>query len=234
MAECITTAEFMAFFCPRFRSDGCPGTGAIEFVGAGLVGDTITIGTLTATAIAGARAAGSLTWTIGGSAEASATSFAAMLADSAFVDVVTASRSSAVVSMTTFAKGWLSLLEIDITGDVASYSATAFSGGTELVDTVIASACRLVGACFGSNRKLAQYYLAAHMLTGLAGRDLGQQVSAAINAISAGFAATSFNSADAVYASTPYGRQYLLIRKMTPQFGFGAVVGSGAGGGCGC
>ena len=233
MAECITTEGFMGFFCPEFRSYGCASSGAITFDGPGLVGDTLTIGTLTATAVAGPRVAGSSTWTIGLTAEASATSFAAMLADSLFASLVTGVRSGAVVSLTTIPKGWLSLLSLGVSGGVGDYTLTLFAGGTTMVDTIVSAVCRLVGACFGSNRALAQYYLAAHMLAGTKGLDVGTQVSAAINAISAGFSSTPYGPEDAVFANTPYGRQFLMIRSITPRLGFGVIADSW-GGGCGC
>lgn len=233
MAECITTAQFMAFFCPDFSSYGCPSAGSIAFDGTGSVNDTITIGTLTATAIAGARVAGSSTWTIGATAADSAANFATMIADSLFSEIVDRTVISTLVTLSTVAKGYSSLLDMDVTGTTSDYTITAFTGGALMADLVIASVCGIVGACFGGQRQLAQYYLTAHMLAGAKGLDVGVQTSAAINAISAGFTSTPFGQADAVYSGTSYGRQFLLVRSLVPRFGFSVIANDG-GGYCGC
>ena len=232
MADCITTAGFMAFFCPDFSAYGCPSTGSIAFDGPGLAGDTLTIGTLTATAIAGARAAGSSTWTIGATAADSAANFAVMLSDSLFSEVVDRTVVSTLVTLSTVAVGYSSLLDVSVTGTASDYTITEFSGGALMVDTVIASVCGIVGACFGGQRHLAQYYLTAHMLAGLKGLDVGVQTSAAINAISAGFTSTPFGLSDAVYSGTSYGRQFLLVRSIVPRFGFSVIANNGVY--CGC
>lgn len=233
-ASCITLDGFMAFFCPEFASVGCASAGAIEFVEVGDLADTITIGPLTATAVAGARVVGSLTWTIGANPAASATSFEVMLADSLFATVVSATRSGAKLELTTLATGYASLLDLE-TSTPSSYTLTAFTGGTTMVETLIAAACRLIGSCFGSFQQLAQYYLAAHLIAGTKAQDVGVQTSAAINAISAGFSITPYGPADAIFANTPYGRQFLALRAMVPRFGFSVISNpGGSGGGCGC
>ena len=87
----ITVQSFLSL-AGEFAGAGSASTGGVSWLGAGAAGQTITIGALEFVAVAGARSAGSLTWSAAGTLSAQASSFAAMIGDSEAADVLSAAK----------------------------------------------------------------------------------------------------------------------------------------------
>lgn len=214
---CLSVATFLALV-PEFSSVGGPSIGTIEWLGTGTVGDTISIGGVQMTAVAGARVAGSSTWSVDGSAVAEATSFVAAIADSDAADLVSAVKTTpSIVKVTTLGGGFDSELAFT-TSDAAVYdlSDTTLTGGSDLLDFQLTTTCLMVNASkWGSKAGAAQAYLAAHFMaiaTGAGGGETGATTSRSIDRISQANASTAFATTDAAFASTRWGRMYLALK----------------------
>lgn len=214
---CLSVATFLALV-PEFSSVGGPSIGTIEWLSTGTVGDTIDIGGVQMTAVSGARVAGSSTWSVDGSAVAEATSFVAAIADSEAADLVSAVKTTpSIVKVTTLGGGVDSELAFT-TSDAAVYdlSDTTLTGGSDLLDFQLETTCLMVNASkWGSKAGAAQAYLAAHFMaiaTGAGGGETGATTSRSIDRISQANASTAFESSDAAFASTRWGRMYLALK----------------------
>lgn len=224
---CVDVTAFLGFL-PSFASTGSTSEGSIAWLSTGTAGDTITIGTVTLTAVAGARVAGSLTWSVDGDAATEATSFAAAIADSAATALVTASRSGSTVTLTTVGKGPASLLTLTASAPLV-YAATAFAGGDDQVRLTLETTCLMIGECWGSKAGMAHAYLTAHFLEVAAGNEIGVVSGRGMNSISHSLTAPTFEASDAAFSSTRYGRLYLALRSSVA-----VLPMSTAGLGCGC
>ena len=234
---CLSVASFLALV-PEFSSVGGPSVGTVEWLGSGSAGQTISIGGVEMVAVAGARAAGSSTWSVDGSTTAQATSFVAAIVDSEAADILTAVKTTPViVRLTTLGHGIDSELVFS-TSTPATYdlSGATLDGGSDLLDFQLGTTCLMVNASkWGSKAGAAQAYLTAHFMaiaTGAGGGETGVTTSRAISAISQANASTAFDSSDAAFASTRRGRMYLALRKTvmlipmtTGARGFGGLCG---------
>jgi hypothetical protein len=214
----ITVQSFLSL-AGEFAGAGSASTGGVTWLGAGVAGQTITVGALEFVAVAGARAAGSLTWSAAGSTSAQATSFAAMVADSEAADVITAAKVTPTsVTITTLATGPASELALE-TSTPATYQLTGptLTGGSDLIAFALNVASSMVNiTAWRSKATAATIYLAAHMLavqTGKGGGETGVVVSRGLDRLSTSNASTSFEPTDAALASTRWGRMYLALRK---------------------
>ena len=136
---------------------GGPSIGTIEWLSTGTVGDTISIGGVQMTAVAGARVAGSSTWSIDGAAVAEATSFVAAIADSEAADIVSAVKTTPVsVQITTLAKGYNSELAFS-TSDAAVYelSGATLAGGSDLLYFQVSTTASMVFSAAGLHATVA-------------------------------------------------------------------------------
>lgn len=220
---CIDVATFLAAL-PEFANSGGPSTGTIEWLDVGVVGQTIAIGGVEMTAVAGARAAGSSTWSIDGTASAQATSFVAAIADSDAAEILTAVKTTpTIVTLTTIAYGQASELAFS-TSTPATYdlSGTTLEGGGNLLDLQLATACSMINvAVWKSKAGAGAIYLTAHLMTiaapSIGGGETGATTSRAIDRISQSNAATAFDTSDAAFASTRWGRMYLALKKGLPR-----------------
>jgi hypothetical protein len=213
----LTVEAFLALV-PEFGSVGGPSIGTIEWLSTGTAGDTISIGGVQMTAVAGARVAGSSTWSIDGAAVAEATSFVAAIADSEAADIVSAVKTTPViVQITTLAKGYNSELAFS-TSDAAVYelSGATLAGGSDLLDFQLSTTASMVNvSTWRGKAGAAQAYLCAHFMaiaTGAGGGETGATTSRAIDRISQSNAATAFEMSDAAFASTRWGRMYLALK----------------------
>ena len=221
---CLTAATFLALV-PAFSAVGGASTGTIEWLATGTVGETISIGGVQLTAVAGARVAASNTWSIDGDEVAEATSFVAAIADSDATAIVTAEKTTPIiVELTTVELGSDSELAFS-TSDDAVYllSGSTLEGGSSLLDFTLNTTCSMVNtSIWGSKAGAAQAYLTAHFMaiaTGAGGGEAGVTTSRAIAQISQSNASTSFDASDAAFASTRWGRQYLALRATVINFG---------------
>ncbi len=213
----LTIEAFLALV-PEFASVGGPSIGTIEWLNTGTVGDTISIGGVQMTAVAGARVAGSSTWSIDGAAVAEATSFVAAIADSEAADIVSAVKTTPViVQITTLAEGYNSEIAFS-TSDAAVYelSGATLAGGSDLLDFQLSTTASMVNvSTWRGKAGAAQAYLCAHFMaiaTGAGGGETGATTSRSIDRISQSNAATSFDMSDAAFASTRWGRLYLALK----------------------
>lgn len=215
---CIDVATFLSI-APEFSAVGGVSSGTITWLGVGVAGQTIAIGGLEFVAVAGARTAGSLTWSVDGSASAQASSFVAAVADSEAVDTITATKTTpTTVRIVTLGHGVDSELYF-ATSTPATYqlSGATLDGGSDVLDFQLATACTMINASlWGSKAGAGQAYLTAHFMaiaTGAGGGETGVTTSRTIDRISQGNAATSFDVSDAAFASTKWGRMYLALKK---------------------
>jgi hypothetical protein len=236
---CLDVDAFLAL-CPEFASVGGASVGTIEWLTTGTAGQTISIGGVQMTAVSGARTAGTSTWSVDGDAVTEATSFVAAIADSEAADYVTAEKTTPqIVRVTTLGKGLDSELVFATSSPlVYELSGDTLEGGSDLLDFQLAVACSMVNATrWGSKAGYAHAYLTAHLMTvsgssGSNGGELGVTTSRTIDRISQANAATSFDTSDAAFASTKWGRLYLALKKtvlnipmMTGARGLGVVSG---------
>lgn len=221
---CLTAAAFRALV-PDMSSVGGASTGTIEWLSTGTAGETISIGGVQLTAVAGARVAGSNTWSVDGDAVAEATSFVAAIADSDATAYVTAEKTTPqIVEITTIGLGYDSELALSTSAPlVYDLSGATLTGGSDLLDFQLATTCLMVSAsAWGSKAGAAQAYLTAHFMaiaTGAGGGETGVSTSRNINAISASNSSTAFATTDAAFASTRWGRMYLALRATVINFG---------------
>lgn len=232
--SCLDVTAFLGFL-PAFASTGSTSSGSIAWLSTGSPGDTITIGSVTLTAVAGARAAGSSTWSVDGDEAAEAASFRAAIADSAASALVSASGSGTTVNLTTVSTGPASLLDLATSTDEV-YDLTAFAGGDDQIRLMLEATCTMIGACWPAAKAgLAHAYLTAHFLAVGAGNEGGVRTSRTVNKISEGSAAPSFDASDAAFATTKYGRLYLALRSTIPVLPMSTAINFGIStGGCGC
>lgn len=221
---CLSAEAFLALV-PDFSSVGGASTGTIEWLATGTAGDTISIGGVQLTAVDGARVAGSNTWSVDGDAAAEATSFVAAIADSDATAYVTAEKTTPqVVEITTIGLGYDSELAFSTSAPlVYELSGDTLTGGSDLLDFQLATTCTMVNAsAWGSKAGAAQAYLCAHFMaiaTGAGGGETGVSTSRSIAQISQSNASTSFDTSDAAFASTKWGRMYLALRATVINFG---------------
>jgi hypothetical protein len=149
---------------------------------------------------------------------AEATSFVAAIADSEAADIVSAVKTTPViVQITTLAKGYNSEIAFS-TSDAAVYelSGATLAGGSDLLDFQLSTTASMVNvSTWRGKAGAAQAYLCAHFMaiaTGAGGGETGATTSRAIDRISQSNAATSFDTSDAAFASTRWGRQYLALK----------------------
>lgn len=214
----VTVSSFLSI-AGEFASAGQASTGTVAWLGAGVAGQTIVIGPLEFTAVAGARAAGSTTWSVVGTTSAQASSFVAAIADSEAADLLTAAKVTPTsVMLTTLSTGPASELSLETTAP-ATYemSGPNLTGGSTLIEFTLNVAASMVNAsAWRAKANAATIYLAAHMLaveTGLGGGETGVITSRGMDRLSTANASTSFDTGDAAMASTRWGRMYLALRK---------------------
>lgn len=226
---CVTVTKFLSIV-PELATFGGPGAGTVSFVNPTVAPDTFTVGAAIGTATAGARVAGTDTWSTSGATSAQLASFVAMLNDIAasFAAIVsglaTAPTVALVTSVATGVAGDIAWSTSDPT-DIVLDPLVALSGGTDQIDFYLDCACSMVNAqCWGSKFECGVIYLAAHLMTVANGGETGAVTSKKIDKISVGYASTSFDTSDAAFSSTKYGRNYLALRETIIVF---PVVGTG-------
>lgn len=244
MSTCLTAVQFLTQTGTEFSTFGPASTGTISVDAVGSPGDTITIGGVVLTAVAGARTSGSNDFSLAsGTTLGVAEEIVAALTDPAngFAPLVTAAiqiPGVPVVALTSVSTGYYSTLPL-ATSDAVSYvlSGTQLEGGELLIETILASACSMLGGCWGAKLPYAHLYLTAHFLTVASGGESGPVTSRSIDKISEGYSPASFDTSDAAFANTRWGRLYLALRKTVVNIG--AVAGRSSfgligRGGCGC
>jgi hypothetical protein len=221
---CLTAEAFLALV-PAFSAVGGASTGTIEWVATGTAGDTIDIGGVQLTAVAGARTAGSNTWSVDGSDVAEATSFVAAIADSDATAIVSAEKTTpTIVELTTVGLGYDSELALATSAPlVYTLSGDTLTGGSDLLDFQLETTCLMINtSVWGTKAGAAQAYLCAHFMavaTGAGGGETGATTSRTIAQISQSNASTAFDTSDAAFASTKWGRLYLALRATVINFG---------------
>jgi hypothetical protein len=214
---CLAVEAFLALL-PDFGSVGSASTGTVEWLATGTAGQTISIGGVELTAVSGARTAGSNTWSVDGTATDEATSFVTAVGDSDAANLVTAAKTTPViVELTTVLTGYDSELAFSTsTPAVYELSGDALDGGGTLLEFQLETTCLMINAnVWGSKAGAAQAYLTAHFMsiaTGAGGGETGVATSRAIDRISQSNASTAFDTSDAAFASTRWGRLYLALR----------------------
>lgn len=242
-ANCLGVAQFLQQTGTDFSTFGVQSTGTIEVASVGAPGDTLTIGGVVLTAVAGARTSGSNDFSLAsGTALGVAQSIVEAITDAAngFTALVTAAiqiPGVPTVMLTSVATGYYSTLPI-ATSDALVYvlSGSQLEGGDLLIEDILASTCSMLGDCWGNKKSYAHLYLTAHFLTVAAGGESGPVSSRKIDRIAESYATAT--PTDPELGSTKWGRLYLALRATVVNIG--AVVGRGTpvgfvvGGGCGC
>lgn len=240
-ASCLTVAEFLSATGTEFSTFGAASTGTIEISAVGSPGDTITIGGVDLTAVAGARSSGSNDFSLASGTELGvAQSIVDALSDTAngFVSLVTAAvqiPGVPIIQLTSVSTGYYSTLPL-ATSDAVSYvlSGDALTGGPDLLDTILTASCSMLGSCWGSKKSDGHLYLTAHFLSVASGNEGGSVSSRSIDKISESYAVTPPSDPD--LGSTKWGRMYLALKKTIPNLGITVGRGSfgliGTGGCC--
>lgn len=241
-ASCLTLAEFLSATGTEFQTFGGASTGTIEVASVGAPGDTIDIGGVTLTSVAGARTSGSDDFSLAsGTTLGVAQSIVDALTDAAnsFTTLVTASiqiPGVPVVQLTSVSTGYYSTLPL-VTSAAAVYvlSGATLTGGADQLTTIIDSTCNMLGDCWGTKKSQGHLYLAAHFATIASGGAGGPVTSRSIDKISESYAVAPPSDPD--LGSTKWGLLYLALKKTLPNLGI-AVGRSNLGligtGGCGC
>ena len=228
--SCLTLEGFLTWSGTEFVTFGANSTGDIEVSTTGLVGETITVGGVVFTGVAGARTSGSNDFSIDpASAALLAVELVAALSDplngaAAIVTTTLRTPGVAIVDLTSVSTGVYSLIPVE-TNTPATYvlSAATLTGGDEmLVDLLTCTCAMLPAACWGNKRSCAHEYLAAHFITVASGGSGGTVSSKKIDKISISYAVSPPSDPD--LGSTKYGLLYLALRQSIVRFG--AVSGN--------
>ena len=246
--QCATLDEILAAV-PVLKTFGGVASGSITLALSASAGDTLTIGAAQLTGVNGPRTPGANNWSVDGTALQQTTDLLAALQDplNEVAAFLTVSQPNPVITQLDVAT--------TVTGPVAAtpWSTSnpaaivldpldGLTGGAAQLEFISDYACKMIGDCWGGKAKAGHILLTAHfaIVSGApgAGGESGPASSKTIDKISKGYATTSFNTDDAAFASTRYGRQYLALRETVmclPIVGRGlpGVFGRGGFGGFG-
>jgi len=224
---CLTSAQILKFD-PSVATLGFSSTGTIQVDSVGAPGDTIDIGGVSLTAVAGARTSGSDDFSLAsGTTLGVATDIVAALGDASnsFTSLVTGAiqiPGVPTVQLTSVATGYYSTLPL-ATSAAAVYvlSGATLTGGEEFIDEMVSCTCGMLGDCWGVKKDCAHRYLALHFLTVASGGAGGPVSSRTIDRLSESYAITP--PTDAELGSTKWGLLYLALKKTVlklPQSGY--------------
>lgn len=227
-ASCVTLQEFLTATGTEFLTFGVASTGTVAVASVGAPGDTITIGGVPLTAVAGARTPGDDDFSlISGTVLGVAQSIVDAINDASnsFTTLVTAAiqiPGVPIVQLTTVSTGFYSTLPF-VTSAAAVYELDPddgnLSGGADLLTTILDSSCQMLGSCWGVKKSWGNIYLAAHFATVAMGGAGGPVTSRSIDKISESMAVVPFPQTDAAFASTKWGQMYLALRNSLPNLG---------------
>jgi hypothetical protein len=216
--SCITVVDLLKV-APELAAVGGPGVGTLTLAGATVALDSVTIGAAIGTAAAGARVAGSDTWSTDGATSAQLASLVEMLNDQAasFAAIVTGLATAPTVALVssraTGIAGDIAWATSDVV-DIVLDPLASLVGGAAQLEFYIECACLMVNrACWGAKWECGVTLLAAHLATVGAGAAAGIVSGKTIDKISVSYAVTTFSSDDAAFASSRYGQDYLAMRE---------------------
>lgn len=216
---CITLEEFLALTGTEFRAFGAASTGTVDVVSVGAAAQTITIGEVVLTAVAGVRTPGSDDFSLAsGTALGVAQSIVDAISDGAnsFVAIVKARLETpgvSVVALESVTTGYDSQVPISTsTPLVYALSGTTLVGGRSVLAQLLEVTCAMLGDCWGSKRSYGHLYLAAHYATVANGGAGGIVSTRSIDKISESYAIGQFFTLDPQYGSTKWGVLYLMLR----------------------
>ena len=110
-------------------------------------------------------------------------------------------------------------------GPRAAGTDTWSTDGAAQIEFYLDCACKMINPqCWGDKFECAVILIAAHLMTVASGGESGPVASKKIDKISVSYSATSFDSSDAAFSGTRYGRDYLAMRETLLVF---PVVGTG-------
>ena len=229
-AACLTTTEFLTLTGTEFVSFGPASTGNITVASVGAPGDTLTLGGVVLTAVAGARTPGSDDFSLASATAAGvAQSIADAIADplNSLTAILTASLRTpglAIVDLVSVLTGPYSLLPIETDAAlVYVLSDVTLTGGDEQLNEIVSCSCQMLDpTCWGAKRSCAHHYLAAHFITVAEGGSGGTVASKSIDKISISMAVATPTDTD--FSTTEWGRMYLALKRSIVQFG--AVAGN--------
>lgn len=223
-SSCATVDQLIAFI-PDLKTYGPPSSGTLTLDGETLVGETLTIGGITLTAVAGV--AGNNQWSVDGDEYAELNSLVSSINLYAGAVVTASVRTPGllIINLDSVSTGAYSNLPMSTTSPNITLSGSTLTGGECDLEFFLATACSMISKqCFGTKTLAASMYLAAHLIEISNGGDSGALTSRSIDKISEGFAYVSPDVNDAYYANTKWGRLYLALYKTIPKM---PVVGGG-------
>jgi len=225
-ASCVTPAAFLAATGTEFTDLGVASTGTVTVASVGSPAETITVGGVALTAVAGARTPGSDDFSLSsGTVLGVAQSIVDAVNDAAnsFATLVTATLLTPglpVLQLTSVSTGYHSTLPF-VTDAPAVYDLDpdggSLSGGEVMVTTILDSTCAMLGPCWGTKKSWAHIYLAAHFATISEGGAGGPVSSRSIDKISESYAIQPPSDPD--LGSTKWGLLYLALRATVPNIG---------------
>lgn len=218
-ARCATLDELLAVI-PEFLSFGGQGNGTVTFPVGVTTGSIVTIAAKDLTGVVGARTSGSDDWSVDGDKITEAASFADAVNDplNSFTTTATAGvliEGTPEVLVTSVATGiagnlpWSTSTPLTIVLDPLANLA----GGETILEFFLQCACTMINIqCWGVKASNAHILLTAHLLTIAGGDEGGVASSKKIDKIQVNFSVASFDTSDAAFASTKWGRMYLALK----------------------
>jgi len=211
-SSCATIPQLIEFL-PDLQTFGGPSKGVIELTGLTLEDDTLTIGGVTLTAVAGVAAANQ--WSVDGtlfdqlnSLLAAITGTGASLVGSITAQILT--PGIAKIQVSSIITGYYSQIPWSTTSaQIALDPSDKLAGGQCDLEFFSNTACSMMGDCWGSKKMSGHMYLVAHLIEMANGNDNGALTSRSIDKISEGY--SYVNPTDPNLANTKWGRLYAAL-----------------------
>lgn len=218
---CATLAEVLTV-APAIAPFGTQGTAQLTVVTADTGTEVLTFTDATGVIPVVETYTSGTDWTPGVTQALTAVAIATALAASS---LIIASAVGDIVFVASVATGALSLIDVASSGATMTWNVTTLENGDAALNQVLGCACQMINLqCWGVKADCGHIYLTAHMVTVAQGGDVGQVTMKKIDKISSSFSAASFDTSDAAFASTHWGRMYLAERETIVVF---PVVGTG-------
>jgi len=212
-STCATVDQLIAV-APEFEFFGGPSKGQILLTGNTLAGETLTIGDVVLTAVAGVPLADQ--WSIDGTVLEQANSLLLALQGVSLVSYIVAEKvfGSPKIKVTTLEEGLNSSYPWSTTStSITLAPGDKLNGGDCDIAFYLGIACSMLNkGCWGTKTLPASIYIAAHLMAISLDEDSGVATSRGISAISEGYSYLAPTGlSDPYWNNTKWGRLYLAL-----------------------
>lgn len=210
--KCATIAQLVEF-APELASFGGPSKGKLTLTDLTIVGDTLTIGGVTLTAVAGVPLTDQ--WSVDGTVFDQVNSILDALTQtgSPFAGMITASILTPgipTIEVSSVMTGLYSQIPWSTTStSITLDPVDKLTGGQCDLEFYSNTACSMMGNCWGNKKLSGHMFLTAHLIEMANGNDLGILTSRSIDKISEGFSSVPGENPN--LANTKWGRQYAAL-----------------------